>query len=131
MASVIIASLIIIAVYVGTKRLSGLQTIGVVAITLAGIILAIFPELSSQVAAFLHVGRGTDLILYLAVLAGLFVASNFYFRFKRQEALLIALARQSAIDHAHAATGGSAAPSVADGDRAVEQVEDNLHRIEP
>jgi hypothetical protein len=131
MASVIIASLIIIAVYVGTKRLSGLQTIGVVAITLAGIILAIFPELSSQVAAFLHVGRGTDLILYLAVLAGLFVASNFYFRFKRQEALLIALARQSAIDHAHVAAGGSAAPSVADGDRAVEQVEDNLHRIEP
>ena len=131
MASIIIASLIIIAVYIGTKRLSGLQTVGVIAITIAGIILAVFPALSTQVASFLHVGRGTDLILYLAVLAGLFVASNFYFRFKRQEAILNALARQSAIDHAQRAKIGGEAPSVADGDRTVEQVEDNLHRIEP
>jgi hypothetical protein len=130
-ASIIIASLIIIAVYVGTKRLSGLQTAGVVAITIAGILLAIFPALSTQVASFLHVGRGTDLILYLAVLAGLFVASNFYFRFKRQEAILNALARQSAIDHAHTPPSEAAAQSVADGDRTVQQVEDNLHRIEP
>jgi hypothetical protein len=130
-ASIIIASLIIIAVYVGTKRLSGLQTAGVIAITIAGILLAIFPALSTQVASFLHVGRGTDLILYLAVLAGLFVASNFYFRFKRQEAILNALARQSAIDHAHMAPSEAASQSVPDGDRTVEQVEDNLHRIEP
>lgn len=131
MASIIIASLIIIAVYVGTKRLSGLQTASVFAITIAGIILAIFPGLATQVATFLHVGRGTDLILYLAVLAGLFVASNFYFRFKRQEAILIALARQSAMDHAHAAPSAAVGPLVADGDRAIEQVEDDLHRIEP
>jgi hypothetical protein len=128
MASIIIAALIVIAVYVGTKRLTGLQTAGVIAITIAGVVLAIFPGLATRVATFLHVGRGTDLILYLAVLAGLFVASNFYFRFKRQEAILIALARQSAIDHAHTA---SAVPSVTDGDRTVEQVEDNLDRIEP
>jgi hypothetical protein len=131
MASIIIASLIIIAVYVGTKRLSGFQTLAVVGLTVVGIVLAVFPELSSRVAAFLHVGRGTDLILYLAVLAGLFVASNFYFRFKRQEAILIALARQSAMDHAHAAPSAAVGPLVADGDRAVEQVEDDLHRIEP
>jgi hypothetical protein len=131
MASIIIAALIVIAVYVGTKRLSGLQTAGVIAITVAGVILAIFPGLATQVATFLHVGRGTDLILYLAVLAGLFVASNFYFRFKRQEAILNALARQSAIDHAQTAKSEPAMPSVADGDRTVEQVEDNLHRIEP
>jgi small membrane protein len=131
MASIIIAALIIIAVYVGTKRLSGIQTIGVIAITIAGVTLAIFPDLATRVATFLHVGRGTDLLLYLAVLAGLFVASNFYFRFKRQEAILIALARQSAIDHASAAETGPPAASVTNGDRAVEQVEDNLHRIEP
>jgi hypothetical protein len=119
LASIIIASLIIIAVYVGTKRLSGLQTVGVVAVTLVGILLAIFPTLSSQVANFLHVGRGTDLIFYLAVLAGLFVASNFYFRFKRQEEVLIALARQSAIDHA-AVPQSKPPPSVAQRDRAVE-----------
>jgi small membrane protein len=108
MASIIIASLIAIAVYAGTKRLSGLQTAGVIAITIAGVLLAIFPALSTEVAMVLHVGRGTDLIFYVAVLAGLFVASNFYFRFKRHEEMLIALARQSAVDHAQApkAIGG-------------------------
>ena len=88
MASIIIAGLIIIAIYAGTKRLSGLQTAGVVIVTLLGILLAIFPDLSSRIATLLHVGRGTDLIFYLAVLVGLFVASNFYFRFKRQKSCL-------------------------------------------
>lgn len=131
MASIIIAALIVIAVYVGTKRLSGLQTAGVIAVTIAGVILAIFPGLATRVATVLHVGRGTDLLLYLAVLAGLFIASNFYFRFKRQEAILIALARQSAIDHARTPQTEPAVPSVTDGDRTVEQVQDDLHRIEP
>jgi hypothetical protein len=36
----------------------------------------------------------------LAVLAGFFVTSNFYFRFRRHEEALIALTRQSAIDNA-------------------------------
>jgi hypothetical protein len=100
MASIIIASLILIAVYVGTKRLSGLQTLGVMLLAAIGITLAVFPSLSSRVANALHVGRGTDLIFYLAVLAGFFVTSNFYFRFRRHEEALIALARQNAIDNA-------------------------------
>lgn len=125
MASIIIAALIVIAVYVGTKRLSGFQTLAVIFLTLIGIVLAVFPGLSSQVAAFLHVGRGTDLIFYFAVLAGLFIASNFYFRFKRQEEMLIALTRQSAIDHAQAP--GEPPASVPQSDGAVEQVEQNLH----
>lgn len=120
MASIVIACLIVIAVYVGTKRLSGLQTVAVIAITFAGIVLAIFPNVSSEVAAVLHVGRGTDLIFYVAILAGLFIASNFYFRFKRQEEMLIALARRSALDHANG-------PSMPNGDRPVEQVQQNLH----
>jgi hypothetical protein len=100
MASIIIASLVILAIYVGTRRLSGIQTLAVIALAALGIILAIFPGLSSEVAATLHVGRGTDLIFYLAVLAGLFVVTNFYFRFKRHEEALIALARKNAIDNA-------------------------------
>jgi|SRR5580700_10060223 hypothetical protein len=120
MVSLIIASLVILALYVGTKRLSGFETLGVVLIALAGIVLAIFPVLSTWVASFLHVGRGTDLIFYLAVLAGLFVVSNFYFRFKRHEEALIALARQSAIEHVHEPQAESKAQSVPQRDRTVE-----------
>jgi len=101
MAPIIIVGLVLIALYAGTKRLSGLQILGVTALTAVGIIFVLFPNVSTKVANFLGVGRGTDLIFYLAVLGGLFVASNFYFRFKRHEAALIALARQSAIDHVH------------------------------
>ncbi len=131
MVSLIIASLVVIALYVGTKRLSGLQLLGVVVLALLGIVLAIFPTLSSRVAAFLHVGRGTDLVFYFAVLAGLFVASNFYFRFKRHEEALIALARQSAIEHAQTPADEPPARSMPQGDRAVEEIDKDLHRVEP
>jgi len=125
MASVIIASLIIIAIYVGTKRLTGLQTVGVAMLVIGGIVLAVFPNLSSEIASFLHVGRGTDLIFYLALLAGFFVVSNFYFRFKRQEEMLIALTRQNAIDHA--TPPRTSARSLPQSDRPVEQVEQDLN----
>jgi hypothetical protein len=100
-APLIIISLVLLALYAGTKRLSGLQLIAVAVFTAIGITFVAIPASSTRVANFLGVGRGTDLVFYLAVIGGLFVASNFYFRFKRQEQALIALARQSAIDHVH------------------------------
>jgi len=120
MVSVIIACLVVIALYVGTKRLSGFETLAVVLIALAGILLAVFPTMSQRIANFLHVGRGTDLVFYFAVLAGLFVASNFYFRFKRHEEALIALARQNAIERAQEPRPPIATDSGAERDRAIE-----------
>jgi hypothetical protein len=129
MAPLIIVGLVLLAVYAGTKRLSGLQIVGVIAVTMMGIVLVIFPNLSTRIANSLGVGRGTDLIFYLAVLGGLFVASNFYFRFKRHEQALIALARESAIERAHEPT--SAVMRLrARGDGSVQQVEQDLDRIE-
>lgn len=126
MAPLIVIALVLLAVYAGTKRLSGLQILLVVAVTIFGILLVVFPNASTRVANLLGIGRGADLILYLAVIGGLFVASNFYFRFKRQEAALIALARQSAMDHAH--DPESAPPTLGPkGDRPVEQVQKDLH----
>lgn len=131
MASIIIASLVLIALYLGTKRLSGLEALGVAILTIVGIVFVIFPALSTRVANFLHVGRGTDLIFYLAVLAGMFVASSFYVRFKRHEAALITLARQNAINTAYVPPSDAAEASGSKSDRAVKQVEQDLHRIEP
>jgi len=130
MAPLIIVGLVLLAVYAGTKRLSGLQIVGVIALTMMGIVLVIFPNLSTRIANFLGVGRGTDLIFYLAVLGGLFVASNFYFRFKRHEQALIALARESAIERAHEPTSAAVTRLRAHGDRPVEQIQQDLDRIE-
>lgn len=129
MVPIIIASLIVLAVYVGMKRLSGVELLGVAFVALLGIALAIFPSLSSRVADYLHVGRGADLIFYLALLAGLFVVSNFYLRFKRHEQALIALARRDAIDHARKPQL-EPARLMTERDRPVEQVEKDLNRIE-
>jgi small membrane protein len=125
MAPIIIIALVLLAAYAGTKRLSGFQILIVASVTMCGILLVVFPNASTRVANLLGIGRGTDLILYLAVIGGLFIASNFYFRFKRQEAALIALARQSAIEHAHEP---AAEPVLRpQSDRAVEQIEKDLH----
>lgn len=126
MASIIVICLILIAVYAGTKRLSGFQVLGVACFTVIGIVLVVFPNASTRVANFLGIGRGTDLILYLAVLGGLFVASNFYFRFKRHEQALITLARQSAIGRAREPGPHVGESSLAGSDRSVEQVQNNL-----
>jgi small membrane protein len=130
-APIIIICLVLIAVYAGTKRLSGLQVLGVAAFVLTGVLLVIFPNVSTRVANRLGIGRGTDLIFYLAVLAGIFVASNFYFRFKRHEEALIALARQIAIGNAQEPRGERPAVLGSERDRPVEEVEDDLHRVEP
>jgi small membrane protein len=127
MAPLIITILLLLAFYAGTKRLSGLQIGAVTLATGAGILLVVFPNASTRIANFLGVGRGTDLVLYAAVLGGLFVASNFYFRFKRQEAALIALARQIAIDHAHVPETRATVFLRLQSDRSVEQVEQNFN----
>ena len=106
MAPIIIGVLVLVALYVGTKRLSGLQVSAVVVFTLLGICLVVFPALSTAVANFLGIGRGTDLVFYFAVLGGLFVTSNFYFRFRRNEEALIALSRRMAIDRAEVPSVG-------------------------
>jgi hypothetical protein len=100
MIPIIIACLLLFAVYVGTKRLSGLQTLAVLVLVLAGIVLVIMPDLSTKIANVLGVGRGTDLLFYFALLGGFFIASNFYFRFKQQEQTLIHIVRHIAIDRA-------------------------------
>lgn len=95
----------------GTKRLTGLQLVAVAGFTAVGIVLVLLPGLSSVVAQYLHVGRGTDLLLYLALLAGMFVVSNFYFRFKTNEEALIAITRKIALDHPEAPNATSRGPA--------------------
>jgi hypothetical protein len=57
----------------------------------------LFPSLVTDVAHFLGVGRGTDLVLYLLVLAVGFLALNTYMRFRSLERKLTDLARTVAL----------------------------------
>jgi hypothetical protein len=95
--SILLLCIIVFGTYVASHRLNGLQLLGVLSFLSAGILLVVFPNAASWIAVRLNVGRGTDLVTYIAIVGGLFVAANFYFRFKRQEKQLAVVVRELAL----------------------------------
>jgi len=59
-----------------------------------------FPQWLNEVARSVGVGRGADLLLYLLIVAFLFVALNTYLKFKDYDTVLTQLTRRIAIDEA-------------------------------
>ncbi len=98
--TVLLIAIVVLTVYVGSHRLSGSTTAAVLAIAMFGIAMVVFPNATSALATFVGVGRGTDLLLYFGVVAGLFVTAHFYFRTKSLEARLATLARAVALSDA-------------------------------
>jgi hypothetical protein len=56
-----------------------------------------FPASTTTIARGLGIGRGADLILYLAILAGMGASLYFYVRFRRVELALTGLMRREAL----------------------------------
>ena len=95
---VLLLGLGLILAYIGSRKsLSRLQFLFVILFFLAGAISVVFNDLTMKAAALFGVGRGADLLLYFAVLCGVLVAANFYFRFKENERVLTEIVRQMAI----------------------------------
>lgn len=95
---VLLTALALILAYVGSrKHLSRVQFLFVCVFFAIGAVSVLFPQLTMRAAAYLNVGRGADLLLYFAVLWGVPIAANFYFRFKETERVLIEIVRQMAI----------------------------------
>lgn len=70
------------------------------ALAAAAVASILYPELTTRVANFVGVGRGTDLLLYLLVAVFLYVTVGFYLRFRDLERQLTVVARRLAIDEA-------------------------------
>ena len=98
--SVLLLLIIVLGTYVASHRLNGFQLLGVLVFLGTGVFLVVFPGAASWLATRLNVGRGSDLVIYMAIVGGLFVAANFYFRFKRQEQQMAAIVRELAIQNA-------------------------------
>ena len=95
---ILIIGLGLILAYIGSrKRLSKLQFLFVFFFFGIGATGVLFPGLTMQAAALVGVGRGADLLLYFAVLCGVLIAANFYFRFKETENTLSEVVRRLAI----------------------------------
>jgi hypothetical protein len=95
--SLLIGAIVVIGLYVASHKINGLQLTLVLVLAAFGTVLVVFPDLASKAAAVLGVGRGTDLLLYFAIVGGMFVAAHYYFRFKRQEQQVVAVVRALAI----------------------------------
>ncbi len=63
------------------------------------------PNASIRVAQWLGIGRGSDLIFYLAILAGMVALVHFQNRYLRLEIAIAELIRRDAIDHAQRGAG--------------------------
>lgn len=95
--SLLIFLIIILGLYVSSHTLSGRQTALAAIVLLGGIVLVISPDLASYAAKALNVGRGSDLVIYLLLVFGLFVSANFYFRFKKSEQQMVEVVRALAL----------------------------------
>ena len=98
--SLLLGALVVLGLYVGSHRLSGIQAAIVIALACVGLTLIVFPAVASAAAQRLGVGRGTDLLLYFSIIGGLFVAANLYFRSKQQELQIVKMARALALANA-------------------------------
>jgi len=84
------------------RRLSFLVGAGLPLICTLGAVLVLRPELSTQIARYLGVGRGVDLVLYLWMAVSLLLLANIHFRLRSQNATITLLAREIAIQEAEA-----------------------------
>jgi len=57
----------------------------------------VFPDLTQTAANFVGVGRGTDLVLYIAVVAMMFVLVHYYTKFVELQRKLTDMTREVAI----------------------------------
>jgi hypothetical protein len=84
------------------RRVSYTVGAGLPIVCAVGAVLVIRPELSTQIAQYLGVGRGSDLVLYLWMAVSLLLLANIHFRLRSQNAMITLLAREIAIQQAEA-----------------------------
>lgn len=101
---ILVSSIIgLIVAFVRSKpgvRLQASKRVGVVLFAIVNIYAVVRPSDVSVVANLMGVGRGTDLVLYVLVIAFLIGMLNFYIRFKETDRRFTELARAIAIREA-------------------------------
>lgn len=81
----------------GARHLA-LRRVGVVLAALVATLSVVFPDAWNEIAGFVGVGRGTDLLLYGLIVAFLLYMVTTYRRFRELEQQITLLARRIAVD---------------------------------
>ena len=108
---ILISALVFCAVYGWRqRRTSFLVGAGLPIVCAGGAILVLRPQLSNDVARFLGVGRGADLVLYVWIVVSLLLLANIHFRLRSQKAMITHLTRDIAIQQAEVGSSQAANP---------------------
>ena len=95
---ILFSGLLIISIYVYRRFRNSIADAIVIAIfILGGIIFILFPELTTQLAHALGVGRGADLIFYLCILFFFFIVLKLYARIRKLEQMITGIIRENSI----------------------------------
>ena len=115
---VLVAGLLVSLLYALTqRRRSRLVTVAIGITSLTGVYFVVVPEQTQNLAHWVGVGRGADLVMYCWIVISLVVSLSLYFRILRVESGVTALVRELALrapvapqtEH-DAATGAERAP---------------------
>ena len=71
--------------------------------TLLGMVFVMMPEWTMQIAHWMGVGRGADLVIYFSLVGFIFIFLMLFLKIRDLEVRLTNLARFEAIEHAHRA----------------------------
>jgi hypothetical protein len=96
-------------IFLSTRRAGALRRIVLALMVGVGLLMVLFPDQATRVAAWLGVGRGSDVVVYLAMVALAFVCLRLYVHQRQLLSDLTQLVRTYAIEHGHA-PGSDARP---------------------
>jgi hypothetical protein len=80
-----------------TSRTKAYKKILLVLFVLCAIIVVIFPDITTQVAHLLGIGRGADLLLYGLTVVVIFLLLNTYIKDREEQRRFVVLSRKVAI----------------------------------
>lgn len=94
---ILIGILTLFILYIFWLRAVWIDRIMYMLFAFIGILLVINPDLTSHIASRIGIGRGTDLLIYLFILASLFHAANIRAQLKHLQEQLTGLMRNQAL----------------------------------
>jgi hypothetical protein len=92
------ALIFLLIAYLKRLRRAAFDKIFIFLLAIIGIVFVIDPEMTNKIAHFLGVGRGADLIFYLAILGFSYLIIILYSKIKKLEERLADLVRSQALN---------------------------------
>ena len=115
------AAVLWLASFLARVRTQGLARLAAVVAALGGIVLVVFPNLSSRLARAVGVTRGVDLVIYLSLVAFGFLWLQQATRIRELESRLAELVRRLALEGSAPAAARASKPESAPARREAER----------